>query len=89
MSRVVARLKTKTKALLFAQGLRWQGNFFEHQMRDQDSTEDVLFYLLLNPSRAGLVKAHQTYSWFWLHPDEASWFRLRLNDDRPEPEWLR
>jgi REP element-mobilizing transposase RayT len=89
LSRIVARVKSKTRAALNRHQLRWQGNFYEHRLRGADSVEDVLRYLLLNPYLAGLVALAETYPWFWLHPDEAVWFRAGLDNDRPYPEWLR
>jgi REP element-mobilizing transposase RayT len=89
LSRIVARVKMKTRVALWQHGLRWQGNFYEHRLRDGDPVKEVLWYLLLNPYQAGLVAVAETYPWFWLHPDEAVWFRADLDNDRPYPEWLR
>ncbi|WP_175414690.1 REP-associated tyrosine transposase [Nibricoccus aquaticus] len=88
LGRVVARLKTKTRSALIAAGLRWQGNYYEHRLRDGDEVGTVLQYIFLNPYRAGLVPTTEIYPHFWLHEDDARRFRPTLDDDRPFPEWL-
>lgn len=89
LGRVIARLKAKTKHALADLNLRWQGNFYEHHMRESDAIEDVLRYLFLNPYRAGLTIADTIYPWFWLGTEEAQWFNPTLANARPPPEWLK
>ncbi len=88
VGQIVGRLKTKTRASLATTGLGWQGNFYEHRLRSEDSIEDVLRYLFLNPYRAHVLASSEIYPWFWLGPTEAEWFRPTLDDNRPFPEWL-
>ena len=88
LGQAVGRLKAKTRRSLLATGLGWQGNFHEHRLRPGDALEDVLRYVYLNPYRARLVPASETYPWFWLGLAEADWFRPTLDDGRPYPEWL-
>jgi putative transposase len=89
IARCVARLKAKTKQALQAAHLSWQGNFYEHRLRPNDSVEEVLRYLFLNPYRGIRVPAAETYPWFWLGADEAAWFLPGSDQGRPFPEWLQ
>jgi len=88
LGRVVARLKSNSKPALSAVALRWQGNYYEHRLREGDALENVLRYISLNPYRSGLIAASENYPWFWLGRDEAAWFRSQLDDGRPFPEWF-
>lgn len=74
LGQVIGRLKTKTRGALAARGLAWQGNYYEHRLRPDDVAEDVLRYLYLNPYRAGLVSAAETYAHFRLGEAERPWF---------------
>jgi REP element-mobilizing transposase RayT len=89
LGRTIARFKSMTRVALSASGLRWQGNYYEHRLRDTDGIEGVLLYIFLNPYRAGLLPPSSTYPWFWLGVQEASWFKPLLDDDRPFADWLR
>jgi len=88
IGQIIGRLKAKTRPALSLSGLSWQGNFYEHRLRPDDSIEDVLHYLFLNPYRARLLAADKAYPYFWLGPVEAKWFNPTLDDHRPFPEWL-
>ena len=88
LGRAIARLKSKSKLSLIAAGLRWQGNYYEHRLREADSIESVLLYIFLNPYRAGLIASADTYPWFWMGLQERSWFKAKLDDGRPFPDWL-
>ncbi len=89
LSRVIARFKSKSRLALSAAGLHWQGNYYEHRLRDGDAIETVLMYIFLNPYRAGLAAASETYPWFWMGDEEATWFKPQLDDGKPFAEWLR
>jgi putative transposase len=88
LSRVVARLKAKTKAALLKSGLEWQGNFYEHRLRADDPRETVIRYIICNPQRAGLVRADELYVGAWMHPEVEQWFSSVSDEGRPFPEWL-
>lgn len=88
LARVIARLKAKTKAALEAARLGWQGNYYEHRLRPDETIETVIRYIYLNPYRAGLVAKQASYSGFWLGEQEKTWFMPTLDDGRPFPEWL-
>ena len=89
LDRIMARLKSKTRPTLSSAGLEWQGNFYEHRLRDGEAAEPVLTYLFLNPYRAGLIPATNARPLFWLGADAAAWFMPLLDDGRLFPEWLR
>jgi putative transposase len=89
LGRCVARLKAKTKPALQAEDLRWQGNFYEHRLCPNESVEDVVRYLFLNPHRENRIANGESYPWFWLGHDEAAWFVAGTDRGRPFPEWLR
>jgi putative transposase len=36
-------------------GIKWQRDFFEHRLRNDESARDKAHYILANPVRAGLV----------------------------------
>ena len=42
----------------------WQDGYYEHVLRDEERTEDVVFYIIANPVRKGLVKDVMDYP-FW------------------------
>jgi REP-associated tyrosine transposase len=42
-------------------GIRWQRDFFDHRLRNDESLEEKAAYILNNPVRAGLVA--QTEDW--------------------------
>ena len=88
LGRIVARLKSKTRRSLAANNVRWQGNYYEHRLREGDALETVLRYCFLNPYRAGLIKPDQIYPHFWMHDEEARWFRPTLDEGHPFPGWL-
>ncbi len=88
LGQLIGRLKAKTCRILATASLRWQGNYYEHHLRPDDSLEQILHYLYLNPYRAGLLAVNTTYPWFLLGAEESAWFRPRSDDGRPFPEWL-
>jgi putative transposase len=66
VGQVVARTKVKTRSSMMASGLRWQGNYYEHRMREVDQLEEVVRYIFLNPYRAELISQNGVYPHFWL-----------------------
>jgi REP element-mobilizing transposase RayT len=47
LGQIAGRLKAKTREALATHGLAWQGNYYEHRLREGDATEDVLRYMLI------------------------------------------
>lgn len=89
ISRCIARLKAKTNPRLLARGGSWQGNFYEHRLRPDDSVHDVVRYMFLNPYRRRLLEIGDTYRWFWLGHEDANRFVPTTDKGRPFPEWLK
>ena len=77
LSQVVARLKTKSQKFLHSQGCDWQINFYDRMIRKEDSVEDVIRYIYLNPFRAGLISLHETWPNFYCCEEDWSRFRQR------------
>ena len=88
LSQAMARLKTKTQALLRPQGAGWQENFYDHRLRPEDSAESVIRYLWLNPPRAGLVAEGDTWPYFYCRDEDWEWLRDLTDNGQPFPEWL-
>jgi REP element-mobilizing transposase RayT len=42
----------------------WQAGYFEHILRNEERTEDVVFYIIANPIRKHLVESVLDYP-FW------------------------
>jgi REP element-mobilizing transposase RayT len=89
ISRCVARLKSKTRVPLSADGITWQPNFYEHRLRPEDAAEDVLRYIFMNPYLEKIVPCDRVYPWYWLGNNEAEWFHPQTDHGMPLPEWLR
>lgn len=88
VSRMVGRVKSKTKPVIAAGSAAWQPNFFEHRMRADEPLEPVVRYMHLNPYRAGLAHSSEIWPWFWCAPDIEAWFVPGTNEGAPFPEWL-
>jgi len=46
-------------------GMRWQRNFFDHRLRNEESARNKADYILANPVRAGLVEKPQEWPYVW------------------------
>ena len=88
LGRTVQRLKAKTAARLREFGLKWERGFFDRQMRPEDDCLAVFLYIYLNPYRAGLIEAQETWPHYYCDPGDWSWFSSYLEADLPPPEWL-
>lgn len=63
------RMKT---AFAVASGYRrrlWQDGYFEHVLRDEETTPAVVAYIVANPVRAGLVDCVDEYSYTYVHSE--------------------
>jgi putative transposase len=49
-----------------AHDIRWQKNFFDHRLRNDEEVGQKAAYVLLNPVRAGLVARTEDWPYFWL-----------------------
>jgi putative transposase len=88
LGRSIQRLKAKTSASLRAVGIDWERDFFDHRLRVANDVLGVLLYIYLNPYRAGLLARTARWPWFHCRPVDWEWFRDRLDEERPPPEWL-
>jgi putative transposase len=89
LSQVLARLKTKTQTLVRPQGTDWQSNFYDRRIREIDSIESIIRYIYLNPYRAGLIRAHETWHHFYCCEPDWKWFQSITDSGQPFPEWLQ
>jgi hypothetical protein len=46
-------------------GRVWQAESFDRALRNEESVETKIFYMLENPVRAGLVSNPLDYPWLW------------------------
>jgi putative transposase len=70
-------------------GLKWQDGYFEHRLRKSEDALPVFLYIYLNPYRAGLLSAGQTWPGYYCDPDDWKWFGELTREAVPQPEWLR
>lgn len=89
LAQAVARFKSKTRLLIRAHAAEWQANFYDHRIRAEDSIEDVVRYIYLNPYRAGLISRDERWPYFFCCDEDWAWFRDRTDHSRPFPEWLQ
>jgi putative transposase len=89
LGQVVAKFKSLTKHHLAVRQLAWQRNYYEHQLRPEESIEDYSLYVFLNPYRALLVPADQPWSGWWSGTPESLRFAALLGDNGgPPKEWI-
>jgi REP element-mobilizing transposase RayT len=74
--------------VLRAAGARWQRGYYDHRMRDDDERLPVFLYIFLNPYRAGLLNAGQSWPGYDCSPNDQIWFEPLTNCECPFPEWL-
>jgi putative transposase len=73
---------------LFRHELRkgfWQRRFYDHILRSGDGTEDVAWYIWMNPVRKGLVEEPQQYPFSGSFTTE--WPRVNAPAKAWEPPW--
>ena len=63
LSAIVAMLKSATMVEIrrYLQRFRWQRGYHERVVREGDSLEAMIDYVLQNPARAGLIRPDQLY----------------------------
>jgi putative transposase len=49
-----------------ALGVRWQRDFFEHRLREDESFREKSDYILANPVRAGLVEKPEDWPYVFI-----------------------
>jgi putative transposase len=88
LSQTIARLKSNTRGSLVSASVDWQTNFYDHQLRPDDSVEATIRYIFLNPKQAGLIPASEPWGYFYCCPADWSWFETLTDAGQPFPEWL-
>ena len=48
--------------------IQWQGDFFDHRLRDEQQLQEKTSYILLNPVRKGLCQQPEDWPWIY-RPD--------------------
>jgi putative transposase len=46
-------------------GISWQRDFFDHRLRNDESLEEKMDYIRMNPVRRGLAAKPQAWPWVW------------------------
>jgi len=60
MSRTIGSWKAY---LAKSHGVRWQGNYFDHRLRNDDEYVEKAHYIRMNPVRACLCKSMEDWKW--------------------------
>ncbi|MFA5258089.1 MAG: transposase [Opitutales bacterium] len=60
LPRLIADFKKYTAR---AAGIEWQKGFFEHRLRNDESLDEKLNYIAMNPVRKGLVDSPDKWPW--------------------------
>ena len=89
LGQVVAKIKSLARSSLSSRQLEWQRNYYEHELRADELPEDYSLYVFLNPYRAALLSADQSWSGWWSGVPHELRFTLFLNSNgSPPPEWV-
>ena len=49
--------------------IKWQRDFFEHRLRQEESASEKFYYIITNPVRAGISESEETWPWLvWSDP---------------------
>jgi len=87
VSQVIGKLKS---AITRVHGeIKWQENFFEHQLRPDDPIENYAFYIFMNPYCAGICDLERIWPG-WISSGEMHWgFEVKLRvGGLSQPGWL-
>lgn len=84
----VGRWKTEArKATGYTE--EWQRDFWEHRLRAEEDAEEYALYTFLNPYRARLVGAGETWPWWWAPEMRRFKFAELLGSKAvPPQEWI-
>ena len=90
LAQVHAKYKFKTRGLLAAAGLGWQGNYFDHRLREQVPMEQFARYIYLNPYRKQLLSVDAVWPYWVLHrPYTPEFVQHLIGGVTPPLEWLK
>jgi len=81
--------KGRLSPVLRAHGLHWQDAFYEHRLRNAEGITPVVFYIYLNPYRAGLLPETGVWPGYFCRSEEWAWFGGLTANAAPQPGWLR
>lgn len=89
LGRVLAKFKVRSSRLWNDQNGEWQRDYFEHRLRENESSEAYGFYIFMNPYRAKLVNPDEAWpGWHCPQPDEFRFTALWDSAARPPRPWL-
>ena len=63
MQIIKGRTARQANQILGRQGRFWQGESYDHVIRDEEELERVIRYVLYNPVKAGLVQSPEEWRW--------------------------
>lgn len=63
------RMKTAFSVAKTYRRRLWQDGYFEHVLRDEETTPPVVAYIVSNPLRAGLVDCVDDYPYTYVHSE--------------------
>jgi len=63
MAQVITRWKELTAKRI---GTYWQRNFFDHRLRQEESSREKVDYILNNPVRRGFVREAREWPYVWM-----------------------
>ncbi|MGZ0656913.1 REP-associated tyrosine transposase [Coraliomargarita sp. W4R72] len=89
LGQCIIKFKAKTKAAIEAVGLKWQRDFYDHQLRADDAMEGFAKYMFLNPYRKSLLSADGEWPHWQLSHAYTPEFVQHLDDRGAPPEpWI-
>ena len=68
MKKIIANFKEITAK---ETDVQWQGDFFDHRLRTDESYEEKAFYVRMNPVRKGLASSLEVWPYVWPSPSAA------------------
>ena len=89
LSRTQQKFKSLTKRPLETRGFKWQGNFYDHRLREKASAEAFAFYMFMNPYRQGLLQLDERWPYWILNKTYKPEFMGTVESGKSLPEpWL-
>ncbi|MBX3735989.1 MAG: transposase [Candidatus Didemnitutus sp.] len=89
LGRVLAKFKVQSGRLWNGRIGEWQRDYFEHRLRENESSESYGFYVFMNPYRSNLIRADQAWpGWHCPRPERFRFTAVLDAAGRPPPQWL-
>ncbi|NBB79841.1 MAG: hypothetical protein GVY36_10400 [Verrucomicrobia bacterium] len=90
LSQIQAKIKSKTKDILAAQGIEWQANFYDHYLRQKLPMDRFARYIYLNPYRKKLISTTESWPYWFVNREQRPEFTVHLVEGKlPPAEWLQ